>query len=37
MDKIVWKSDSECMDCNEDKAFIIELMRLFIEQLDVLG
>lgn len=28
-----WIGDSECMDCNEDKEFIKELMKLFIEKL----
>lgn len=28
-----WCGDSECMDNNEDKEFITELMRLFIEKL----
>ena len=32
-----WKADSETMDCNEDKEFVTELMRLFIEQLNILG
>lgn len=32
-----WKADSECMDINENKEFITELMRLFIEQLDIVG
>lgn len=29
----VWLADSEHMDSNEDKAFIKELMRIFIEKL----
>ncbi len=28
-----WCGDSECMDSNNDKEFITELMRLFIEGL----
>lgn len=32
----VWAADSECMDSNEDKDFIKELMKLFIEQLQIL-
>ena len=32
----VWVADSETMDKNEDKDFIKELMKLFIEQLQVL-
>ena len=28
-----WYGDSEYMDSNEDKEFITELMRLFVEQL----
>ena len=32
-----WHADSECMDTNEDKEFIRELMRLFIEQLDIIN
>lgn len=31
----VWKADSETMDCNEDKEFITELMRQFIEKLEI--
>lgn len=30
-----WCGDSEHMDTNEDKEFITELMRLFVEKLDV--
>lgn len=30
-----WYGDSECMDSGDDKEFITELMRLFIEQLNV--
>lgn len=30
-----WYGDSECMDNNENKEFISELMRLFIEKLIV--
>ena len=32
-----WYADSEYMDINEDKEFIRELMRLFIEQLDIIN
>ena len=28
-----WHGNSETMDCNENKEFITELMRLFVEQL----
>lgn len=28
-----WYGDSECMDSNDDKEFIMELMKLFIENL----
>lgn len=31
-----WYADAECMDSNEDKDFIKELMRLFVEQLQIL-
>lgn len=31
-----WCADSETMDCNEDKEFITELLRLFIKQLHVM-
>ena len=30
-----WYADSERMDSNEDKAFISELMRLFIEKITI--
>lgn len=30
-----WYGDSECMDSNEDKEFISELMRLFVEKLQI--
>ena len=30
-----WCADSECMDINEDKEFTRELMKLFVEQLDI--
>ena len=30
-----WYADSEYMDTNADKAFITELMRLFIEELTI--
>ena len=30
-----WYADSETIDCNEDKEFITELMRLFIEMLKI--
>ena len=32
-----WCADSEYMDINEDKEFTRELMRLFIEQLDIIN
>jgi hypothetical protein len=31
-----WHADSEYMDANYDKSFIKELMKLFIEKLDVI-
>lgn len=31
-----WVADAETMDSNEDKDFIKELMRLFVEQLQIL-
>ena len=31
-----WKADSEHMDNNDDKAFIKELLKLFIEKLDII-
>ena len=31
-----WIADSECMDNKDDKAFITELMRLFIDELKVM-
>lgn len=31
----IWKADSETMDCNEDKEFITELMRQFIEKIEI--
>lgn len=31
----VWRADSETMDRNKDKEFITELMRQFIEKLDI--
>lgn len=33
LDTDVWYGDSECMDTNEDKDFIRELMRIFIDKL----
>ena len=30
-----WHADSEHMDKNEDKAFLKELLKLFIEKLDI--
>lgn len=32
----MWVADAETMDNNEDKDFIRELMRLFIEELQIL-
>lgn len=32
-----WLGDSECMDINEDKDFIKELMKLFIEKLNIIS
>ncbi len=29
-----WYGDSECMDSNDDREFITELMRLFIEKIN---
>lgn len=34
-DSDVWRADAETMDNNEDKDFIKELMRLFIEKLQI--
>lgn len=31
-----WCADAETMDSNEDRAFITELMRLFIESLNIM-
>lgn len=31
----IWKADSETMDCETDKDFITELMRQFIEKLEI--
>ena len=31
----IWKADSETMDCDEDKEFITELMRQFIEKIEI--
>lgn len=33
----VWHADSECMDCNEDKAFLQELLKLFLESVKIEG
>ena len=30
-----WKADSEHMDNNEDKAFLKELLKQFVEKLDI--
>lgn len=30
-----WLADSECMDSNDDKAFLTELMSKFIEKVEV--
>ena len=35
VDSDEWRGDSEHMDSNEDNAFIKELMKLFIEKLDI--
>ena len=35
VDSDEWRGDSEHMDNNEDKDFIKELMRLFIEKLNI--
>lgn len=35
-DTNMWVADAECMDSNEDKDFIKELMRLFIEEIQIL-
>lgn len=35
VDSDKWHGDSEHMDNNEDKSFIKELMKLFIEKLDI--
>ena len=31
----IWKADSETMDCDTDRDFIKELMRQFIERLEI--
>jgi hypothetical protein len=31
-----WKADSEHMDNNEDKAFLKELLKQFVEKLDII-
>jgi hypothetical protein len=36
IDSDEWFADSEHMDNNEDKAFIKELMKLFIEKLNII-
>lgn len=33
----LWYAESEHMDVNDDKSFIQELMKLFIEKLDIVG
>lgn len=30
-----WHGDSECMDINEDKAFLDELMRIFVSSIQI--
>ena len=35
IDSDKWHGDSEHMDNNEDKSFIKELLKLFVEKLDV--
>lgn len=35
IDSDEWHADSERMDSNEDKAFISELMRLFIDKITI--
>ena len=37
IDSDEWCAHSECMDINEDKSFITELMRLFIEKIIIKG
>ena len=37
IDSDKWCAESEHMDNNEDKSFIKELMKLFIESLDITG
>ena len=32
-----WKAESEHMDTNEDKAFLNELLKLFIEKISIVG
>lgn len=36
-DETEWHGDSECMDSNEDKAFLQELLRLFLEKIKIEG
>ena len=35
VDSDVWHGDSEHMDNNEDKAFLKELLKLFVDKLDI--
>lgn len=35
VDSDEWHADSEHMDNNEDKAFLKELLKLFVEKLDI--
>lgn len=30
-----WYGDSECMDSNDDKEFVIQLMDIFIKELEI--
>lgn len=32
----IWYGDSECMDMNDDKAFLEELMSLFIKRIQII-
>ena len=36
-DETEWHGDSECMDTNEDKAFLQELLKVFFEKIKIEG
>lgn len=33
--EVIWEADSECMDRGEDKEFLEELLRLFIQKINI--